>query len=209
MERNYPKHEDAHEVRVDTEFQLGVSSSASARQNHIGYKCVSEDGRQICQARINGFSFSRLFPYEKWSLLRDESQRLWNIYRDRVQPTEIIRIAVRYINRIDIPGDRAELSDYLRTFPEVSEDLPQDLTGFFMQLTIPHEDIGATLLINQTIVPPPQEGFISLVLDLDLFRDREVPQDEEGIWNYLEILHERKNHVFEACITDASRELFQ
>jgi uncharacterized protein (TIGR04255 family) len=204
----YPKRDGMFEVVGKMEVHSGVSASASVGQTQTGFKFTSDDAKHIWQSRRNGFTFSRLAPYESWQPFRDEACRLWTRYRKQFEPLSIVRLAVRYINRIDIPGDGIELKDYFRTSPEVSEDLPQRLAGFFMQLRIPQEDLQGQLLINQTIVPPANEGVVSVVLDVDLFRSDDVPNDEPGIWRFFEELHVRKNEVFEACITNKTRELF-
>src|SRR5262249_10954306 len=121
----------------------------------------------------------------------------------------IERVAVRYINRLDLPGDRVELKDYLRTAPELSPDLVQGLVGFFMQLNIPHTDIKCTSLLNEITVEAPEPGVVSVVLDIDLFRTEDLPQAEQDLWSLFETLHERKNEIFEACITDRTRELIK
>jgi uncharacterized protein (TIGR04255 family) len=126
-----------------------------------------------------------------------------------LEPLAVLRLAVRYINRLDIPAQKIEIKDYFRTMPEVSPDLPQLLVGFFMQLRIPHEDLSCEMLLNQAIVPPPRADTVSVVLDVDLFRTADVPSDEDAIWDYFEKLHVRKNAVFEACITERTRELIQ
>lgn len=77
-----------------------------------------------------------------------------------------------------------------------------------MQLRIAQDDLPGHLLLNQTIVPPPNPSTVSVVLDIDLFGDQGIPEDEPKVWDYFERLHERKNEVFEACITDQARELF-
>ena len=205
----YPKLEGIYEAVGTLEVQVGVSASASAQQNQTGFKFASEDGKYVWQTRINGFTFSRLAPYEDWEQFRDEARRLWALYRQRVAPIETCRLAVRYINRVDLPSGPVDLKDYFRTSPEVSPDLPQELAGFFMQVRIPQMDLGAQVLINQTIIPPAREGVVSVVLDIDVFRDENVAKDEAAIWEFFEQLHDRKNEVFEACITDRSRELFQ
>ena len=204
----YPKIEPTFEARGMMQVRPGVSASASAHQKQTGFRCISDDQANICQMRLDGFTYSRLAPYESWEPFRDEAKRMWQDYRQVAAPREINRLAVRYINRIDIPHPSVELKDYFRTSPEVSPDLPQQLAGFFMQLRLPQDDISAELLINQTIVPPSQEETTSVILDLDLFRAESVPQAEVGIWDFFESLHLRKNAVFESCITDKTRELF-
>lgn len=77
-----------------------------------------------------------------------------------------------------------------------------------MQLRIPDAQISGQTVINQTIVPPAREGVVSIVLDIDVFCDQDVSDDEDAIWRFLERLRVRKNEIFESCITDSSRKLF-
>jgi uncharacterized protein (TIGR04255 family) len=196
--------------RVHLQSQLSVGEDVSAVTKHtlMGFSFSSEDGKQVLQARLNGFTFSRLRPYITWPQLRDEAHRLWDIYRRILDPTKITRVAVRYINQIDIPLSSIDHKDYFRTFPEVSPDLPQVLTGFFLQLRFPQQDFGGLLILTQTTqVSSAGPSVVSVILDLDVFKENNIDSDEES-WNLLEILRDRKNEFFEACITDRTRALF-
>lgn len=206
-EATYPSVEQLH--TAFGQMQIGPQVSATAGSQHIGYLFRSGDGKRICQARLNGFTMSRLAPYENWNALCDEARRLWDLYRSVAKPSKLTRLAVRYVNRIDIPLPLKDFKDYLRTVPEVSPDLPQGLAGYFMQLAIPLEDIKSLALINETIIEPASQNVVSVVLDIDIFRTTDLPADEEGTWAFFEELRFRKNQAFEACITDKARELFQ
>jgi uncharacterized protein (TIGR04255 family) len=184
-----------------------VSTSATSRRG--GFLFATADEKQLFQARFNGFTMHRLAPYEGWEPFRDEVRRLWGIYRQTTRPQKVARLAVRYINRLDLPLPLVRMNEYLRTSPEVSPDLPQELAEFFMQLHIPQRDIKSTLLLRETVVPPPAPGVASVVLDIDLFRSDEIPSDDAGIWAFIESLRARKNDIFEACITDRTREVIQ
>lgn len=204
---DYPKQEEL----VEAVGQMAVGprgGSASVQQTPIGWKFSSTDQKQIVQSRVNGFTFSRLAPYESWEPFRNEARRLWDVYRDKLNPQEVVRIAVRYINRIDLPGDSVDLKEYFRTSPEIAPELPQQLEGYFMQLRFAYPNVSGHCLINQTIVPPARENVISVVLDIDLFRSQDLPQIEDDIWTCFESLHTGKNAIFEACITDPTRRLF-
>lgn len=185
----------------------GASVGATASQSQIGYMAFSNEQKQILQVRLNGFTFSRLAPYDCWETFRDEAKRLWSIYKSLTNPAAMTRLALRYINRLDIPLPVSDLKNYLRTFPEVSSDLPQGLSGYFMQLQIPQEQLETMLVLNQALVPPPAPNFISILLDLDLFLERDIPKDEIKLWEIVEQMHEQKNNAFEACITEQTREL--
>lgn len=191
------------------QMQFGEQVAAATSSKHVGFLFTSKDEKQILQARLDGFTMSRLAPYERWESLRDEARRLWDVYRSFAKPTKVTRLAVRYINRLDLPLPVPDLKEYLRTVPEVSPDLPQDLAGYFLHLRIPMNDIKSTLLVNQTIIEPSGPNVVSVVIDNDLYRDADVPQDEDAVWAFFEELRFRKNDVFESSITERTRELFK
>lgn len=205
---DYPTREDINVLQSQISFGSAVGASAS--QTQVGYRFISRDKRQIIQMSLQNFTFSRLEPYDCWETFRDEAQRLWEIYSSAVQPQMITRIAVRYINRLNIPFAPLlplDLKDYLRTVPEVSPDLTQGLSNYFMQLQIPQEDIASLLILNQALVPPPNSEVVSILLDIDLFREVNLADNDDQAWGILELLCVRKDKVFEACITDRMREL--
>jgi uncharacterized protein (TIGR04255 family) len=77
-----------------------------------------------------------------------------------------------------------------------------------MQLHQPHDDIKAMCIINQALVPPEMPETVGVILDVDLYRTSDLPQDEDGIWSMFDLLRDRKDDVFEGCITEKTRELF-
>ena len=114
------------------------------------------------------------------------------------------------MNRLDFPLPVKDFSDYLRTAPQLSTDLPQGLSAYFMQLQLPMPDIRGACIINQTIIEPPvKPNTVPLVLDIDVFRAEDLPTSEAQLWEQLEQLRHAKNFVFESCITDEARRLFQ
>jgi uncharacterized protein (TIGR04255 family) len=123
-------------------------------------------------------------------------------------PAKILRIALRYINQIDIPSLAVDYKDYFRTTPEVSPALPQNLAGFFMELHFPQEDFQGMLILRQAPVAAPAKDMHSVVLDLDVFKESAAGIQEGDAWELLETLRERKNAFFEGSLTDQARSLF-
>ncbi len=208
QENDYPTRRD----RLFVEGQFSTDPQvppAVGNRLHVGYDFVSADERQIVQVRLDAFAFSRLWPYENWTTFRDEARRWWDIYQKITKPTAITRIAVRYINRIDLPELRVDLKEYLRTGPEISPTLPQGLSAYFMQLQIPLANLNALLSLNQALVMPEMANGLSasIILDIDLSRQGNVPQSDEEVWEYLEQLRNQKNEVFLGCITETTERL--
>ena len=190
-------------------IELGDQVNASATSQDIGNRFVDASGLQIFQARVDGFTYNRLAPYLGWQKFSSEARRLWDVYRDVTKPVRLKRVAARYINRIDIPAPLVELKDYFRTGPEVSPALPQSMAAFFVQVTLPVEELKALVTLTETMAQPPRPGITSVVFDLDLFRTNELPTDEAGLWELIERFRDWKNKIFEACITDKIRELIK
>ncbi len=188
------------------QFEGGVPT-ATAKQDQIGYAFVGGEGKHVVQFRVNGFTFSRLAPYLTWEQLRDEAKRLWNSYRQIVGPLPIIRVGLRYVNQLDLPMPMRDLRDFIRLYPEISSDLPQQVGGFFLQVQIPQADLGAMLILNEAMVPPPGPNVASIVLDIDVFSQGLKLESDDEVWNMMETFRLRKNLVFEGCITNNTREL--
>ncbi len=190
------------------EISAGDAVGASASQTQTGFAFSSSDSKQIFQARTDGFTFSRLRPYINWTELRDEAERLWGIYRQSTEPVRISRIAVRFINQIDIPSPRVDYKDYFRTTPEVSPDLPQGISGFFMELHFPQPEFAGMLVLRQAAVAPLVPDTSSVILDLDVFKEISEVISEGEIWTLLEQLRARKNQFFEGSLTEEAKKLF-
>ena len=194
-------------LQLNTRISAGDEVGASAHQTHLGFIFTSEDGKQIMQARRDGFTFGRMKPYGNWIELRDEAKRLWDIYCDVTSPIKIGRLAVRYINQIDIPFAVLDYKDYFYTTPEVSPKLSQTISAFFMQIHFPQPSIDGMLILTQAVVPPPGPNMNSVILDLDVFKVGDFTAIDE-IWVTLNKLRGIKNEFFEGSITDKTRELF-
>ena len=190
-------------------IQAGPEIQVDASRQHSGFLFRSKDGLRIFQATLQGFTFNRLAPYNSWEEFSNDARNLWEIYKDICKPAFVTRAAVRYINRIDIPVEGPiKLQDYLKTAPDIASGLSQkNLSSFFMQLQIPQEDLNCMLVINETLALPPSPGFISVIFDIDLFRQQAWQSDDEDIWDFLTQLRERKNQVFRESITEKTEEL--
>ncbi len=189
---------------LQAEFATGESVSASTQSSPAGFSFISRDGRQVFQARLDGFTFSRLKPYGNWSELARQARSMWEIYRNAIGPQPVLRIAVRYINQIDMPVGELDYKDFFRTTPEISPSLPQGLSAFFMQLHMPQPNEIMLVLRQAASLATPS----AVILDLDAFQDGRMYSSDDEIWGALEALRERKNIVFEGCLTAKTRALF-
>ena len=64
IREDYPEKLDRN--LAEGRFEVGTHVSASARQRRLGFLFKSADEKQVFQARLDGFTMSRLAPYERW-----------------------------------------------------------------------------------------------------------------------------------------------
>lgn len=185
----------------------GGALQAEASQEPAGFILTKAEGNRKVQVRVDGFSFSWLAPYDRWEPFREEAKQIWSAYSAMAGSPKIVRLGLRYINQLDLPLPIRDLRDFVRTFPEVSSDLEQSLEGFFLQLRSPISDLDATMILNQTLVPPPRPDVAAMILDIDLFRNFNSGPSDEEVWRVLERFRVRKNMIFEGCITNRTREV--
>jgi uncharacterized protein (TIGR04255 family) len=203
-ESDYPSKEPRIEFTAQIE---GISGNLASR--HLGHVFRRADGARAVQAALDRFVYSWLPPYESWDPFVAEAEEWWLKYRRLARPQLINRISVRFINKIEIPTTRIEISDYLRTNVQLSPALPQELAGFFMQTVIPLPNYSSTCQIVSTLVPPSSSDHTALILDIEVWKDTNQPvpgdQLDDVINSSLRQLRTAKNFVFEASITDATR----
>lgn len=198
---------------MQAQFQFGGPAPSSSHST-IGYLFHSSDRKQAVQARLNGFTFSRFEPYLDWQSLREEALRLWSTFVEITRPKSVQRIALRYVNQLNLPlkNGTLEFDDYLRTFLRFGEEAGKEqiLEQFFIRLVLPQEDLKARLVLTEALLPASNSDTIGVILDIDLFRENiSLPTGSQELWAILDDFRNRKNEYFEGAITDAARELFQ
>ncbi|MCY1204298.1 hypothetical protein D9M68_356940 [compost metagenome] len=202
-------------------FEMGIENNAAGSGAlqvksggapvTIGMRAASPASDRVAQIHQRGFTFSMQAPYAGWDAFSAEAQAVWTTFLELVGPQRVNRVGVRYINRIVIPQQRIEFEDYFRLYPAIPKDVPQDVTGCFMQLVMPQADLGpgANAIVNFAGEPNAVPGAISFLLDIDVYCNAMLEARTDLIWEHLDKLRVRKNQLFEASITDRTRELFQ
>jgi uncharacterized protein (TIGR04255 family) len=203
----YPKKTTRHELESKVEVKKGEAPVSTTVDKIIGYWFEPSDNKQIFQARINGFTFNRLKPYETWESFRAEAFRLWQLYSKLVSP-EITRIAVRYINKFSVPLPISDFNEYLTAAPVVPAGLPQAVSSFLNRVVIPFPDIDTTAIVTQVFEQLEDPHLLPLILDIDVFKMDSKGISEEEAWRVLESFRDIKNKIFFASITAKARELF-
>lgn len=201
-------------VALEANLTLSPEGQGSSQMvsQELGSRLHSRDEKYVAQIALNGFSISRLAPYETWEALLGESQRLWAIYLEVAAPELVTRVATRFINNLRLPmqpGDNFE--SYLTKPPQIPDALPQGMSGFLQRIEL-HDaqfNIGATLTqFLQTLQAGALPETIPVVLDIDAYRLAEIDPRSKEIWDCLAKLRDFKNLVFYESLTEKAIDLY-
>jgi uncharacterized protein (TIGR04255 family) len=183
----------------------------STQQRHgiQGYRFKAADGKTIAQFRVDGFTFNRLPPYTRWEQLFPQAMELWRIYWETAHPVTVTRLALRYINRIHLPGDGANFDTYLRAGPVVPPEVPQTLTGFLTRVTVVDHETQILANIAQALEVSARTQQPSVILDIDAFKTGQFASDDPVIETVLGQLRAFKNLLFFNFVTEEALSKYQ
>jgi len=192
--------------RVEATFDAGAEPPVTSERLRSGAICWNGTKTRAVQGRLDGFTVNQVRTYESWETLRTEAERLWLEYTQTVKPARVVRCALRYINRLELPV-QAEVSRRLATRPELSAELPQIVEDLFMRVVVPFGE-GRKAAIAQASEPPIGEGATArgLILDIDAFSTRAFEIGDPKMWDELEELRHIKNQCFFKSLTPAAWE---
>jgi len=172
----------------------------------IGVRLDDKEGHWVVQAKSDGLAVSRLPPYESWDGLVATLQALWPVYVEVFKPSTVLRLGVRYINRVLLPDtEKVDLDTVLTAGPKIPPTLPQDLTQFVTRVVIPLAADGIVLTVLQSLESAPgdttgRRAFV--VLDIDAACEQTMSPTAPEMWDRLDSLRHAKNMAFFGSLTE-------
>ena len=207
----FPKSKDRYNFEAKISFDKSNKTDTKYVDHGVdGIQFWSSDEKEVLQYRLDGYTFSRLKPYQAWEIHSPKAISYWEKYLDIVKPQSVKRIAVRYVNQIDIPETRIKLEDYLTNAPSPPEGLPQNLDQFFSNMIIKKED-GIRAGVTRTMQPSLSPSSIRILLDIDVFLFVSWSTNKsmkEEIVQQFEKIHSFAEEIFERSLTEKTKELF-
>lgn len=199
--------------RFAGEFQIKIGATpeiSTTSNRNDGFLFYSQDGKKIVQARLDGFTFNKLKPYSNWENFSREAKYLWGHYLAIAKPINVVRLSLRYINKIEIPLPFKDFKEYILTIPDIAPGIPSNISGLFTQLTIQNPEIKAQANIIETIKKVTSDrGTLPFIFDIDVSRNAILESSSPEIWDILDQLRNFKNQIFLNSLTSKAKELFK
>jgi uncharacterized protein (TIGR04255 family) len=177
----------------------------------VGYKQTAPNGCDLVIIQMANFDSIRLAPYQGWETFIQTARDNFDEFTKVVGRLQVVRLATRFLNRIDIPMKVVEGRD-LTVFTKLGVALPEALSNgvgpYSLAVNFVEPNTGVKILLQSGLVSPPLLEHVSLSIDIDAYIDADLPARIDAVWELSEKLREAKNAVFEGIITDEARKLF-
>jgi len=204
----YPQTKRKLQVSGKYRFEKSDFITEHGTPKEMGVIFTNEKGNKKVQFRKDGFTFNQLRPYTNWDKFSKEAFKYWNIYKNELQPDSINRIALRYINKIDLPLiDDLIFDDYFLNIPQLPSTFVQGYQSLFQRIKA-QCSIGDFTANVTSKFDKPEDNCLPFILDIDVFGLRNFSIEENLNEDFLKI-RDNKNKIFESLITDKTRELFK
>jgi uncharacterized protein (TIGR04255 family) len=199
------------EERKNISVQIHADKVASV-VSPAGFKMTAQNAVDVVLINLDSIGSVRLAPYERWENLATKAKENFQTFTKVVGRKTIVRIGVRFINRIDIPNSEIEgrpFSDFIKVGVSIPMDVSNVLGSYSLAANGIEVSTGAKIVVQSATVPPALISHTSILLDIDAYWDHDISGRLDEMWASTDVLRNAKNAVFEQCITDEVRELFQ
>jgi uncharacterized protein (TIGR04255 family) len=209
LQGRFPKAEERREGRVTVRLSpSGKEPIAMEDLGPQGYFFKTEDEKVVAQFRLDGFTLNRLKPYTRWEDTYPLAAELWGMYVEVARPELLTRIALRYLNKIDFPGDEFPMLEYLTAPPPIPADGPQYVHAFFSRITLSGAEGSPAVHVTQVLEPNQINMQSQYTLDIDAFRDLETMSSDSELDAAFAELRELKNEIFFSHLTERTLRAF-
>lgn len=200
IKEQFPQKRQQHLVDVEVTFSQETAKPNVSRAPGM-MQLLTEDGSAMVQLGPNLLAINQLQRYPGWDSFRTLILTQFDNYLDVAAPSSLVRLGLRYINRVEVPEHQVDLDKYFTVYPPVPPGGPQVYKRFLQQVELEASEDDTLKLSFGSVEGSPVSTF---VLDLDFYRLGEWPIEAARDW--IDLAHERVEQSFFACFTDAAHE---
>lgn len=198
-------------MHASFEMKPGEPTKFDSDSKPNGFVFKTPDNTKLVQFRRDGFTFHLVNSYKDWEPFSDEAKKHFQKYLELIQPKLISRVALRYINLIQIPLPFKNFNEYLLTIPVIASNLPQQLTEFQMRVVVPDEKKENIAIITEGIDLnrlKANNAFLPFIFDIDVFRLINFEPNIDIVWEKFDGIRKYRSKIFFNSITGKTVRLF-
>lgn len=204
----FPKRRQLQELDIMIDPKLGLSQEVSRHTkpaNRIQF--WTEDAKTLIQVGPNLLVTNHLKPYTSWQEFLPNIKQGFEAYTSTTSAKVVQRAALRYINQIEFTETSIDLEHYFNYYPFIGKELPQLLGEFNIHIQIPYDNESNMTNLRLANAGNNKTDNLVITLDLDYSTNEEAGLNVDDMYMWLNIAHDRLKELFEACITNKTRNM--
>jgi uncharacterized protein (TIGR04255 family) len=206
----FPKVDEQRAVSALLRIGQGDAPQARTRDHGVaGLRFASADQSEMVQFGLDGFTFNRLAPYPGWAVVKPLAIDLWHSYTAVAQPELIVRVGLRFINRIPLGDVGVALDDYLLALPRLPPNWPNLISAYQSRVTLFDERSKCSAHVTQVAETTSESESPRWILDIDTYVDVELEPPSANLGRVLDTLRELKNRIFFNALTPLALDKFR
>jgi len=199
------------EQRLIQEVELTQSPQGMQQQIRTSERVLflTDNRKMFIQVGPHFLAINCLKPYPAWEGFKPWIEKAFSALTEVVEVERLQRIGLRYINRIEIPGQSVNLDNYFEFRPFLGQNLPQNMVNFIIQCLLPFFGQRDSCKVQLTNAVPDRPDNVSFLLDLDYFLAQPLVVLSNQALEWVENAHKKVEEIFEGSINESLREIFQ
>lgn len=199
------------EQRLFQEIELIQGPDGLQRQIRTSERIVflMEDRKTFVQIGPRLLAINCLAPYPTWAGFKPKIVKAFEALMDTTDVKGLQRVGLRYINLIEIPSSQIKLEDYFQFYLFLGPELPQVMVNFIVGCEFRYAHDRDLCRVQLITTPSGSSERPAFTLDIDYFLAQPKGIKPEEVAEWVEQAHNEIEQIFEGCITDRLRELFQ
>jgi uncharacterized protein (TIGR04255 family) len=193
------------QVILKTE-EAGFNQNLVASQRAL---MLSQDRSSLIQVGQHLLSINYLKPYAGWENFRPKIKMAYDTLGEITEINGIDRLALVYIDRIEIPGKRIELEDYFKFYPQLGQELPHDHTNFMVGVEFPYNEKRDSCRLQLTSAMATKKDHLALLLTTEYYLAKQKSVLPDKALDWMEGAHTKVRGLFKGCITEKLEDLFE
>ena len=202
--KHYPNFNSRRKFEQKFKAEIGKKTVSKVQdRGWQGVQFTSKDKIKRARFERNFFSFGQLAPYPDWTTFFSEAMKLWKLHQTFAHIEHANRLGLRFINRIPMNqsvGD--DLENYLEQTPHSPSGLKLPVMKFFYHDTHEVPSYPYSVNIVRTIQRDTTTNDIGIILDIDVYTNRDLPIEDEVLQKSFDEMHWLKNKIFFGSITE-------
>lgn len=185
---------------------VGAKTTLSLDQNVEGLKFESSDKKKNFAISDKRLSVELHGEYLGWDNFIEEAKKIWNAFTKIENSIVLTGISLRFINRINLPINTRDLSDYFTTYLNSSSG-EHSINSFQLRYTSNDKADNIKNIITHALEMPIGD-VLPYIFDIDTILVDDI-NDENDLWGKFNLLRSKKNSIFNDGITDLTKDLIR